>query len=245
MKNILLVDGDILAYTISSNSEQAIHWGDDLWTLSTDFKECKDKVNEYLKNISKNFNAKKVYIFLSDTNNFRKQIYPEYKLNRINRRKPTVLYELKRYLFEEHEAISEPRLEADDLMGIFATDPKIKGNKIIISIDKDLKTIPGQISKDLETVEKITKKKAQYNHAFQTLCGDASDNFPGCPGIGPVKAEKILDTKNLWKSVLNAFSKAKLNPDSALLQARLAYILQHGDYNFKTKKIRMWRPNGS
>ena len=68
---------------------------------------------------------------MSDSNNFRKQIYPEYKLNRINRRKPTVLYELKRYLFEEHEAISEPRLEADDLMGIFATDPKIKGNKII------------------------------------------------------------------------------------------------------------------
>ena len=87
MKNILLVDGDILAYTIASNSEQAIHWGDDLWTLSADFKECKDKVKEYLKNISKNFNAKKIYIFLSDSNNFRKQIYPEYKLNRINRRK--------------------------------------------------------------------------------------------------------------------------------------------------------------
>ena len=58
MKNILLVDGDILAYTIASNSEQAIHWGDDLWTLSADFKECKDKVKEYLKNISKNFKNK-------------------------------------------------------------------------------------------------------------------------------------------------------------------------------------------
>lgn len=243
MKNVLLIDGDILAYTIASNSEQAIHWGDDMWTLHTDFKECKNKIQSYLKNVSETFSAKKIYVFLSDTNNFRKQIYPAYKLNRTNKRKPTCLPQIKRYLFEEHEAISEPRLEADDLMGIFATDPNIKGNKIIISIDKDLKTIPGNISVDLETVEKITKKKAAYNHMVQTLCGDSVDNFPGAPGIGPVKAAQILNTKNIWSAVEEAFIKAKQTKDDALLQARLAYILQHGDYNFKSKKIKMWRPN--
>lgn len=244
MKNVLLIDGDILAYTIASNSEQPINWGNDLWTLHTDFNECKDKIKSYLKNVTNTFSAKKVYIFLSDTNNFRKQIYPAYKLHRTHKRKPTCLYQIKRYLFEEHDAISEPRLEADDLMGIFATDPSIKGNKIIISIDKDLKTIPGNISMDLESVEKITKKKAVYNHAFQTLCGDSVDNFPGAPGIGPVKAAQILDAKNIWKAVVEAFIKVKLTEKDALLQARLAYILQHGDYNFKSKKIRMWRPNG-
>ena len=133
MKNILLIDGDILAYTIASNSEQAINWGNDFWTLHTDFNECKDKIKSYLKNVTDNFNAKKVYVFLSDSDNFRKQIYPAYKLNRTNKRKPTCLPQIKRYLFEEHEAISEPRLEADDILGILATSKIIKGNKVICS----------------------------------------------------------------------------------------------------------------
>ena len=88
-----------------------------------------------------------------------------------------------------------------------------------------------------DTVEKITKKKAKYNHALQTLCGDNVDNFPGVPGIGPVKAAAILNTKDLWSAIEAAFVKAKLTKEDALLQARLAYILQHGDYNFKSKKI--------
>ena len=62
MKNVLLIDGDILAYTIASNSEKAINWGNDFWTLHTDFKECKDKVKDYLKNVTDNFSAK-IYIY--------------------------------------------------------------------------------------------------------------------------------------------------------------------------------------
>ena len=96
MKNILLIDGDILAYTIASNSEQAINWGNDFWTLHTDFNECKDKIKSYLKNVTDNFNAKKVYVFLSDSDNFRKQIYPAYKLNRAKKRKPVCLPQIRR-----------------------------------------------------------------------------------------------------------------------------------------------------
>ena len=63
------------------------------------------------------------------------------------------------------------------------------------------------------------------------------------PGVGPVKAAQILNTKNLWSAIEASFIKAKLSKEDALLQARLAYILQHGDYDFKSKKIKMWRPN--
>jgi len=35
-----------------------------------------------------------------------------------------------------------------------------------------------------------------------------------------------------------------LTEDDALLQARLSYILQHKDYDFKSKKVKLWRPNG-
>ena len=75
------------------------------------------------------------------------------------------------------------------------------------------------------------------------MCGDSVDNFPGAPGIGPIKAAAILNTKEIWPAVENAFIKAKLTKEDALLQARLAYILQHGDYNFKSKKIKMWKPH--
>ena len=247
MSNTLLIDGDILCYQISSGIEEAINWGDDMWTLHSDFNTAKDKYKSYIKTLTENFNAKKVLIFLSDSNNFRKQIYPDYKLNRINKRKPVCLGQMRKWLFEEHEAMSEPRLEADDLMGIYATDPKIKGTKIVVSIDKDLKTIPTNICEDGSSLLKITKAKAQYNHALQTLIGDSTDNFPGCPGIGPVSANRILQghkPKDYWKAITETFIKAKLTEDDALLQARLSYILQHKDYDFKSKKVKLWRPNG-
>ena len=50
---------------------------------------------------------------------------------------------------------------------------------------------------------------------------------------------------SLWNTAGTIFFVdriSKLTKEDALLQARLAYILQHGDYNFKSKKIKMWKP---
>ena len=117
---------------------------------------------------------------------------------------------------------------------------------IFFILDKDFKTIPSTISVDGKTVIKVNKTNAQYNHAYQTLTGDNTDNIPGCPGIGPVNAKKILSNAvkgNYWPVVLEAFLKAKLTEKEALIQSRLTYILQHNDYNFKTKKVKLWSPN--
>ena len=38
---IMLVDGDLLAYRITSSLEEAINWGDDIWTLWSDLKKGK------------------------------------------------------------------------------------------------------------------------------------------------------------------------------------------------------------
>jgi DNA polymerase I len=246
MNNTLLIDADIIAYQITSSIEEPINWGNDLFTLHSDFNLAKDKYREYIKGLTDTFSPNKIMLFLSDSNNFRKTIYPEYKLNRVDKRKPVCFSEFRKWLFENEEAISEPRLEADDLIGIYATNPEIKGNKIIVSIDKDFKTIPSTISVDGKTVIKVNKTNAQYNHAYQTLTGDNTDNIPGCPGIGPVNAKKILSNAvkgNYWPVVLEAFLKAKLTEKEALIQSRLTYILQHNDYNFKTKKVKLWSPN--
>ena len=38
---IMLVDGDLLAYRITSSLEEPIDWGDDIWTLWSDLKKGK------------------------------------------------------------------------------------------------------------------------------------------------------------------------------------------------------------
>ena len=72
-----------------------------------------------------------------------------------------------------------------------------KENKdcIIASIDKDFGTIPGSHfnwSKDIG-VTSVDEKEADYNFYLQVLTGDATDGYAGCPGIGPKRAERLLE----------------------------------------------------
>jgi DNA polymerase-1 len=39
-----------------------------------------------------------------------------------------------------------------------------------------------------------------------------------------------------------AYASKGLTEDDAILQARMARILQDGDYNYATKGIRLWNP---
>ena len=83
-------------------------------------------------------------------------------------------------------------------------------------------------------------------HIFQTLVGDSTDNYKGCPSYGPKKAEKLMDGEddinNLWTKVLTAFDKAGLSTGHALTQARVARILRYGDFDFNTKQVKLWNP---
>ena len=47
-KSKLLIDGDIIAYQIASQIEEPIHWGNDLWTLHSDFNMARKIFEEYL-----------------------------------------------------------------------------------------------------------------------------------------------------------------------------------------------------
>jgi DNA polymerase-1 len=75
---------------------------------------------------------------------------------------------------------------------------------------------------------------------MQTLTGDRVDGYPGCPGIGPARAEKIVDGG--WDAVVDTYAKAGLNESVALVQARMAYILRKGDYIKSSSRVRLWTP---
>jgi 5'-3' exonuclease len=152
---------------------------------------------------------------------------------------------IRQWMIDKYKAVSIPSLEADDLLGIKATKEPFC---IIISEDKDLKTIPAMVfnpAKDKQ-VTNISQWEADYNHMLQTLTGDQADGYAGCPSIGPKTAQKILadcETKReMWNAVLAAYAKQKLSPEVALTQAQVARICRAEDFNFKTRKVRPWTP---
>lgn len=237
----LLIDGDVVAYQFATAAETPIHWGDDLWTLHADAKEAKAKMDNFLAGLKEVLEADEMVIALSDRtrNYFRKQILPTYKANRDKVRKPIILRELREYLETQYKSYERPGLEGDDILGILATTEKIiKGEKVIVSIDKDLKTIPGlhyNTNKPELGIYSISEKEADYWHLFQTLTGDPSDGYSGCPGIGPKKAEELLADVPTWKTVERVFQKAGLGSEEAKAQGQMARILRAQDYDFKKR----------
>lgn len=249
----LLVDGDVVAYQFASAAETTIHWGDDFWTLHADAKEAKAKMDNFFEVLKDQLDGERIIVALSDAtrNYFRKDILPSYKIKRNETRKPLILKEMRKHLEDNYETFERPGLEGDDVLGILATSKKIvPGEKVIVSIDKDLLTIPGlhyNTRKPDKGIFEISQDEADYLHMFQTLTGDTSDGYDGCPGIGPKRAEQILaycdgDKSQLWGLVVQAFVKNGFSEEEALRQARVARILRADDYDFTNKRPVLWSP---
>lgn len=235
----ILIDGDILIYEACFGVEQPIHWGNDMWTLHADAREAKQRLDVHIVELVETLNAGKYTVCLSDSENFRKDLEPSYKANR-NGRKPIIYREVKDYVIEAWKAQVWGRLEADDVIGIKATSMK---DTVIVSIDKDFKTVPGRIynpSKADLGIYEVSPSEADRWHLIQTLTGDRVDGYSGCPGIGPKKAEAIADGG--WPAVVDAYQKAGLSEEFAVTQARLARILRKGDYIRKTRRVKLWTP---
>ena len=238
----ILVDGDMIIFKAAVNAEVPINWWGDFWTLHADAAEAKAEVDDMIVSlvdkVLNHYNYegkyKLVLCFTDPKDNFRKHILPTYKANRKDTRKPMIFPELK------------PKLEADDCIGILATKYK---DSIIISGDKDFKTIPCRFY-DFSRDEffDTTEEQANYWFYYQTLVGDRADNYAGCPGVGDVTARRLLDKDCSWDTVVSAFEKVGLSEEDALVQARVARILRNTDY--KGTKVILWNalkgePNGT
>ena len=139
----------------------------------------------------------------------------------------------------QYNVIIMKELEADDAMGIYATQHP--GN-VIVSPDKDMRQIPGKLY-DLETSKDITAEEGAKWHLIQTLAGDQTDGYSGVPGIGVKRAETLFNKEGYnWSTVVKAFTDKGLTEDDALLNARLARILTIDDYDTTKQTPKLWTP---
>ncbi len=253
-KRVLLIDADVLAYQAASACEEALEWEPGYWTWNVPWDAVVKAYEAELKNIIKTLKGDEVKLCLTDSlGNFRSKILPTYKGNRSFIKKPVVLKAFKQWLIDEKGAYFKEGLEGDDCLGILSTRPNPNNEeRIIVSSDKDMKSIPGLFVRwgtQERDVLLISEDEANYNHMFQTLTGDITDGYKGLPGCGAVSAKKILGDKpgmssqELWEAVVAAFKKAKLTEEDALVQARVARILRASDYNFKKKEVILWKPH--
>ena len=141
----ILIDGDIVLYKVTTACETSIDWGDDLWTLHSDLREARQRFDCWVSDMSANLKADKVIIAISGAENWRKEVLPTYKSNRKAVRKPLAFSALKQYCRDVYKTFEINDLEADDVLGLLAGSPglgRIKGEKIVVTIDKDLQTPP-------------------------------------------------------------------------------------------------------
>jgi DNA polymerase-1 len=239
----LLIDADYIVYKCCAACETEIDYGDDVIVVTSKFSEALAAVERDLYNIANDLGCfDDSILFFSDSSNFRKSLDPDYKGHR-NRKKPCGYRRVIKALQETFPVVIMPTLEADDALGIYAT--KEEGH-IICSPDKDMRQIPGELYNFTDGVEYITKEEGDRWHLIQTMAGDQTDGYSGVPGIGIKRADALLEQHGSnWQTVVDAFAEKGLDEDVALLNARLAKILQAENYDFLNEQIKHWVPTSS
>ena len=182
--------------------EQGINYQGVAWSTDVEVQPeanalmiARSIINKILEDMSVGEDALRVY--LSGAGNFRNGVatIKEYKANRANKRKPVHSAAIKGMLRRECNVFLSDGQEADDDIGIahyaeWVRDPQ---GSVIATIDKDLNMIPG-LHYNFVTGETFNIEPEEGMRWFwtQMLTGDSTDNIPGIPGVGKVKAAKIL-----------------------------------------------------
>ena len=153
------------------------------------------------------------------TTSYRNEIYPEYKANRDPA--PIELKRQFRWARDMAESMglscfADDRYEADDLIGTLAAYWRERGHPVcIITSDKDLAQLISQQDTwwDFSRNQKLNHAKIKDKFGvfpeqiadFLALTGDAVDNIPGIPGVGPKSAAALLnhfdDLDAIWERI--------------------------------------------
>ncbi len=201
---LLLIDGSSYLY-------RAFHAMPDLRAVAGDPQSAptgaiRGMIN-MLQSLRKDFPADYVAcVFDAKGPTFRDEIYPEYKAHR-----SPMPEDLRAQIEPIHEVVrlmgwkvlDVPGVEADDVIGTLAHQAAQQGvDVVIVSGDKDLAQLVNEHIVIIDTMNGKRRDVAGVMEEFgvmpgqmldyQTLVGDAVDNVPGVPKVGPKTAVKWL-----------------------------------------------------
>lgn len=251
-----LLDADVICYQAAASAQR--DYGEEIWS---DIKGAIEDAETQIFKEMEMAGCEQVILVWSPKNgsNWRKLVMPMYKMHRKATPKPICYGELRDEMSKRFDHVSIDWLEGDDLFSML--EKKIP-NSVVVSIDKDMFTLP-----DVEYLRPHTmafpsytsRDYADYYWLYQVLIGDSTDGYKGLMGTGPKKAEKLLseymevgiddngqathtfDFDGAWDAVVDAYrEKGQMN---WLEQAQMARILRDGDYCSKTKRVRLYNPD--
>lgn len=177
---------------------------------------------------------------------FRHEIYKEYKANR-----PAMPEDLSPqipYIMKIVDAFRIPVLEkegyeADDLIGTISRKAEEKSFEVVIvSGDKDMMQLVSDKVSQWDTMKDVIYSPGDVEKKFGVspdkvvdvlgLMGDASDNVPGVPGIGPKTASELIRQYGSIEGLLAHISDLKgkkreilqAHAEDAVLSKRLVQI---------------------
>jgi DNA polymerase-1 len=236
-----MLDGDVIAYQTA------------FWAETENGEGIEKKLNSLIKKWTpKECSSFTVALSCRRADNYRKDIWYKYKANRDALYSPEFLPDVRKCIRDLYKTKEVARLEADDILGIYTSSNR----SVSVTIDKDLKCIPGwhfnpDKDKKLRYVSKAEAKRFFY---VQWMTGDSTDGIPGLWRIGPKKAEAFLDQwkESEWdEKIMELYlsdkhhvrnAKDMTRREAGIAMAQCVRILTTDTYNLKTNKTKLWLP---
>lgn len=227
-----LIDADIVCYRCAASCEKQ-------GVVTEPLEVALDRIDDLMERIMYSCQASYYRAFLTGSNNFRYQIYPDYKGNRKDTPRPEYLQDCREHLVTGWNAKVSDGNEADDELGLRQTD-----DTVICSIDKDLLMIPGRhynFVKDEH--QEVSKTLGLQNFYWQLIMGDKSDNILGYDGKMRTTVPKFLqELQNALFSLTEEIDMYELvlsvykDPDLLPVMAKCLWIQQYDRIEWEPPK---------
>lgn len=194
-------------------------------------------VNDTLKKLA--CSNDDLIMYLSGDTNYRDGVatIKPYKGNRKDTHKPVHGPAIREYMKERYDVVVSEDEEADDIVGYshYAMYLRDAHSSVICTVDKDIDMIPGMHYNFIKGESYyVDDDQADRYFYMQLLTGDATDNIPGLPKVGPKTAAKMLKgvegVTDMYKVARTAYMGAYDDGLGALIEnARLLWIRREAD----------------